>query len=80
MGLMKNRYVGRTFIAPGDRLDKVRIKLSAIEDAVRGKRLVLIDDSIVRGTTSGRIVGLQRDPYEGLFAAVSPSLLLRDGY
>ena len=61
MGLMKNRYVGRTFIAPGDRLDKVRIKLSAIEDAVRGKRLVLIDDSIVRGTTSGRIVTLLRE-------------------
>lgn len=61
MGLMKNKYVGRTFIAPGDRLDKVRIKLSAIEDAVRGKRLVLIDDSIVRGTTSGRIVTLLRE-------------------
>ncbi len=61
MGLMKNRYMGRTFIAPGDRLDKVRIKLSAIEDAVRGKRLVLIDDSIVRGTTSGRIVTLLRE-------------------
>lgn len=61
MGLMKNKYAGRTFIAPGDRLDKVRIKLSAIEDVVRGKRLVLIDDSIVRGTTSGRIVTLLRE-------------------
>ncbi len=61
IGLIKNKYIGRTFIAPGDRLDKVKIKLSAIEDAVRGKRVVLIDDSIVRGTTSGRIVKLLRD-------------------
>ena len=56
IGLIKNKYIGRTFIAPGDRLDKVKIKLSAITDAVKGKRVVLIDDSIVRGTTSGRIV------------------------
>ncbi len=61
MGLIKNKYIGRTFIAPGDRLDKVKIKLSAIEDAVSGKRIVLIDDSIVRGTTSGRIVRLLRE-------------------
>ncbi len=60
IGLLKNKYIGRTFIAPGDRFDKVKIKLSAIESAVRGKRVVLIDDSIVRGTTSGRIVGLLR--------------------
>ncbi|MBR4727283.1 MAG: amidophosphoribosyltransferase [Clostridia bacterium] len=61
IGLMKNNYVGRTFIAPDGRLDKVRIKLSAIESVVRGRRLVLIDDSIVRGTTSGRIVRLLRE-------------------
>lgn len=61
IGLIKNKYIGRTFIEPGDRLDKVKIKLSAIEDAVRGKRVVLIDDSIVRGTTSGRIVKLLRE-------------------
>lgn len=61
IGLMKNKYVGRTFIAPGDRLDKVKIKLSAIEETVKGKRVVLIDDSIVRGTTSGRIVKLLRE-------------------
>ena len=61
MGFIKNKYVGRTFITPGDRLDKVKIKLSAIEDAVKGKRVVLIDDSIVRGTTSGRIVKLLRE-------------------
>ena len=61
IGLIKNKYVGRTFIAPGNRLDQVSIKLSALEEAVRGKRLVLIDDSIVRGTTSGRIVALLRE-------------------
>ena len=61
IGLIKNKYMGRTFIAPGDRLDLVRIKLSAIEDTVRGKRVVLVDDSIVRGTTSGRIVRLLRE-------------------
>ncbi len=61
IGLIKNKYIGRTFIAPDHRLDQVRIKLSAIEDVVRGKRIVLIDDSIVRGTTSGRLVKLLRE-------------------
>ena len=61
IGLIKNKYIGRTFIAPDHRLDQVRIKLSAIGDVIRGKRIVLIDDSIVRGTTSGRIVSLLRD-------------------
>lgn len=61
IGLIKNKYIGRTFIAPDNRLDQVRIKLSAIEEVVRDKRVVLIDDSIVRGTTSGRIVRLLRD-------------------
>ena len=61
IGLIKNKYIGRTFIAPDHRLDQVRIKLSAIEDVVRGKKIVLIDDSIVRGTTSGRLVSLLRD-------------------
>ena len=61
IGLIKNKYIGRTFIAPDNRLDQVKIKLSAIEDVVRGKRVVLIDDSIVRGTTSGRIVKLIRE-------------------
>lgn len=63
IGLIKNKYIGRTFISPGQshRLDQVKIKLSAIEESVRGKRIVLIDDSIVRGTTSGRIVGLLRE-------------------
>ncbi|MCR4648013.1 MAG: amidophosphoribosyltransferase [Lachnospiraceae bacterium] len=61
IGLIKNNYIGRTFIAPGNRLDKVRIKLSAIEEVVKDKKIVLIDDSIVRGTTSGRIVKMLRD-------------------
>jgi amidophosphoribosyltransferase len=61
IGLIKNNYIGRTFIAPDARLDKVKIKLSAIEDVVKDKRIVLIDDSIVRGTTSGRIVKLLRE-------------------
>ena len=60
-GLIKNKYIGRTFIAPDHRSDQVRIKLSAIGDAVRGKRVVLVDDSIVRGTTSSRIVGLLKE-------------------
>ncbi len=60
IGLVKNKYVGRTFIAPRDRLDQVSIKLSADENVVFGKRIVLIDDSIVRGTTSGRIVSILR--------------------
>lgn len=63
IGFIKNRYIGRTFISPGQksREDKVRIKLNPIADTVRGKRVVLIDDSIVRGTTSHRIVRLLRD-------------------
>lgn len=63
IGLIKNKYIGRTFISPGQdtRLDQVKIKLSAVEESVRGKRIVLIDDSIVRGTTSGRIVKLLRE-------------------
>lgn len=63
IGLIKNKYIGRTFISPGQesRMDQVKIKLSAVEDTVRDKRVVLVDDSIVRGTTSGRIVKLLRD-------------------
>lgn len=63
IGLVKNKYIGRTFIAPGQdhRLDQVKIKLSAVRDSVAGRRVVLVDDSIVRGTTSGRIVSLLRE-------------------
>ena len=61
IGLIKNKYIGRTFIAPDARADQVRIKLSPIRETVEGKRVVLIDDSIVRGTTCGRIVRLLRE-------------------
>jgi len=62
-GLMKNRYVGRTFIKPeqNQREAGVILKLNAIKSAVAGKRIVLVDDSIVRGTTSARIVRLLRN-------------------
>ena len=61
IGLLKNKYIGRTFIAPNDRSDQVRIKLSAVESEVCGRRIVLVDDSIVRGTTSGQIIRLLKD-------------------
>lgn len=61
-GLMKNRYIGRTFIMPGQdmRETAVRLKLNTIKPNIEGKSLVLIDDSIVRGTTSRRIINLIR--------------------
>ena len=60
IGLIKNKYIGRTFIAPGQdvREDKVKIKLNPIRDTVAGKRVVLVDDSIVRGTTCAKLVKL----------------------
>jgi amidophosphoribosyltransferase len=63
VGFLKNKYVGRSFIAPSQdmRETAVKIKLNVIAETVRGKRVVLIDDSIVRGTTSERIVRLLRD-------------------
>lgn len=63
IGLIKNKYIGRTFIQPTQsmRSSSVRIKLNALASAVRGKRVVLVDDSLVRGTTSARIVSLLRD-------------------
>ena len=62
IGLIKNKYIGRTFIAPGqsERENLVRIKLNPVSSTVKGKRVVLVDDSIVRGTTSARIVKLLR--------------------
>jgi amidophosphoribosyltransferase len=59
-GLIKNRYVGRTFIQPNQRLRElsVKLKLNVLKENIKGKRLVLVDDSIVRGTTSGQIVDL----------------------
>ncbi len=63
VGFIKNRYIGRTFIQPGQtaRQNAVRIKLNVIGATVKDKRVVLIDDSIVRGTTSARIVSLLRE-------------------
>ena len=63
VGLVKNRYIGRTFITPGQesREQAVRIKLGALASCVAGKRVIMIDDSIVRGTTSRQIVSLLRE-------------------
>ena len=59
----KNGYVGRTFIKPGQssRESSVKVKLNVLSEAVKGKRVIMIDDSIVRGTTSGRIVKMLRE-------------------
>ncbi len=63
LGLIKNKYIGRTFIDPGQnvREDKVKIKLNPVAETVNGKRVILVDDSIVRGTTMVRVVKLLRD-------------------
>ena len=63
MAFVKNSYVGRTFIKPkqSSRESSVRIKLNVLTEAVKGKRVIMIDDSIVRGTTSDRIVGMLRE-------------------
>ena len=60
---VKNGYVGRTFIKPqqSQRESSVRVKLNVLKEAVNGKRVIMIDDSIVRGTTSDRIVGMLRE-------------------
>ncbi len=63
MGLIKNKYIGRTFILPSQELREkgVKMKLSAVKTIVKGKRVVLVDDSIVRGTTSRRIIRMLRE-------------------
>jgi amidophosphoribosyltransferase len=62
-GLIKNRYIGRTFIEPDQRMRErgVRMKLSPLKENLAGKRVVMVDDSIVRGTTTGQIVKLIRE-------------------
>ena len=84
MGLVKNQYIARTFIQPTQALRElgVRMKLSAVSGVVKGKKVVVIDDSIVRGTTSKYIVQLLRDAgadrstYENCFTALFFSRLL----
>ena len=63
IGFLKNKYIGRTFISPEQKMreDRVKIKLKPISQALKGKSVVVVDDSIVRGTTSARIVRLIRD-------------------
>jgi amidophosphoribosyltransferase len=63
MGLIKNRYVGRTFIQPSQSLREqgVKMKLSPVRGVVEGKRVIMVDDSIVRGTTSKRIVTMLKE-------------------
>lgn len=63
IGFLKNKYIGRTFIQPNQKLreNTVRIKLNPIADTVKGRRVVLVDDSIVRGTTSRQIVQMLRE-------------------
>ena len=63
MGLIKNRYVGRTFIQPSQSLREqgVKLKLAPVRGVVEGKRVIMVDDSIVRGTTSRRIVNMLKE-------------------
>lgn len=79
VGFIKNRYIGRTFIEPDqkDREDAVRIKLNPVKSVVEGKRVILIDDSIVRGTTSKQIVKLLREAgaKEVHFRSAAPKFL-----
>ncbi len=62
-GLIKNRYVGRTFIEPSQTMRQlgVRMKLNPLSEVIKGRRLALIDDSIVRGTTSRKIVRMLKE-------------------
>lgn len=63
MGLIRNHYVGRTFIEPSQSIRDfgVRIKLNPVKELIKGKRIIVVDDSIVRGTTSKKIVKMLRD-------------------
>ena len=78
-GLIKNRYVGRTFIMPTqeERELAVRLKLNPIKDAIKGKKIILIDDSIVRGTTSKQLLDLvkEAEPAENHFLVGCPPVV-----
>jgi len=78
-GFVKNRYIGRTFIMPGQKMrkDSVRKKLNTIDEEFKGKTVLIVDDSIVRGNTSRRIVQMARDAgaLRVLFASSSPPII-----
>ncbi|MDR2000942.1 MAG: amidophosphoribosyltransferase [Zoogloeaceae bacterium] len=83
-GFVKNRYIGRTFIMPGQTVRKksVRQKLNAIAQEFRGKNVLLVDDSIVRGTTSREIINMARDAgaKKVYFASASPPVRFPNVY
>ena len=78
-GFVKNRYIGRTFIMPGQKIrkDSVRKKLNTIDEEFEGKTVLIVDDSIVRGNTSRRIVSMAREAGASkvLFASSSPPII-----
>jgi amidophosphoribosyltransferase len=83
-GFIKNRYIGRTFIMPGQqqRETSVRRKLNAIDLEFRGKNVLLVDDSIVRGTTSAQIIDLAREAgaKKVYFASAAPPVRFPNVY
>jgi len=83
-GFVKNRYIGRTFIMPGQRIRKksVKQKLNTISSVFKGKNVLLIDDSIVRGNTSKQIVQMARDAgaKKVIFASASPPIIFPNVY
>ncbi len=83
-GFVKNRYIGRTFIMPGqqERKKSVRRKLNAIDTEFRGKSVLLVDDSIVRGTTSGQIIDMAREAgaKKVYFASAAPEVRFPNVY